>query len=51
MWKDRLYELVTTNNLSNNSIIIIQGDKNKWQSFLATLDKIDPNFNIMTPKE
>ncbi|MFC7393364.1 alkyl/aryl-sulfatase [Scopulibacillus cellulosilyticus] len=51
MWKDRLYELVTTNNLINHSITIIQGDKNKWESFLAALDKIDPNFNIMTPKE
>ncbi|MCM2535102.1 MBL fold metallo-hydrolase [Neobacillus pocheonensis] len=50
LWKDGLYELATTNNLSN-STIIIQGDKDKWQSFLAALDKIDPNFNIMTPKE
>lgn len=49
MWKDRLYELATTNIQTNNSIIIIQGDKNKWQSFLGVLDIIDPHFNIMTP--
>lgn len=49
MWKDQLYELVTTNNQFGNSITIIQGDKHKWESFLETLDKIDPNFNIMTP--
>ncbi|EPC8411325.1 alkyl sulfatase C-terminal domain-containing protein [Bacillus toyonensis] len=49
MQKDKLYELATTNNKSNSSIIIIQGDKDKWQSFLSVQDKIDPNFNIMTP--
>ncbi|MED4224413.1 alkyl/aryl-sulfatase [Neobacillus cucumis] len=51
MWKDGFYKLVTTNHQSNDSIVIIQGDKNKWQSFLRVLDKIDPNFNIMTPKD
>ncbi|KFN02008.1 MBL fold metallo-hydrolase [Bacillus clarus] len=49
MWKEKLYELATTNNKSNNSTIIIQGDKDKWQLFLSAQDKIDSNFNIMTP--
>ncbi|HFJ9466741.1 TPA: alkyl sulfatase dimerization domain-containing protein [Bacillus cereus] len=49
MQKDQLYELATTNNKSNSSIIIIQGDKDKWQLFLSAQDKIDPNFNIVTP--
>ncbi|UYO02485.1 alkyl/aryl-sulfatase [Paenibacillus sp. PSB04] len=49
MWKDQLYELVATNNRFGNSIILIQGDKHKWYSFLEAIDKIDPNFNIMTP--
>lgn len=49
MWKDQLYELVATNNRFGNSIILIQGDKHKWDSFLEAIDKIDPNFNIMTP--
>ncbi|OZB99023.1 alkyl/aryl-sulfatase [Paenibacillus sp. XY044] len=49
MWKDQLYELVTTNNRFGNSIILIQGDKHKWDSFLEAIDKINPNFNIMTP--
>ncbi|ULT59636.1 MBL fold metallo-hydrolase [Neobacillus drentensis] len=51
MWKETLYNLVTTNHLTNHSIIIIQGDKQIWQSFLGVIDKIDPNFNIMTPRD
>ncbi|OTZ72712.1 MBL fold metallo-hydrolase [Bacillus thuringiensis serovar kumamtoensis] len=49
MQKDQLYELATTNNKSNSSIIIIQGDKDKWQLFLSAQDEINPNFNIVTP--
>ena len=49
MCKDQLYELVTTNNQFINSIIIIQGDKQRWESFLESLDMVDPNFNIMIP--
>lgn len=49
MQKDQLYELATTNNKSNSSIIIIQGDNDKWQLFLSAQDEINPNFNIVTP--
>ncbi|EEM56526.1 Metallo-beta-lactamase [Bacillus thuringiensis serovar monterrey BGSC 4AJ1] len=49
MQKDQLYELATTNNKFNSSIIIIQGDKDKWQLFLSAQDEINPNFNIVTP--
>ncbi|CAM4086680.1 beta-lactamase [Bacillus manliponensis] len=49
MWKEQLYQLVTTNDQSNTSTIIIQGDAEKWRLFLAAQDTMDPNFNIVTP--
>ncbi|QVK17686.1 MBL fold metallo-hydrolase [Mycoplasmatota bacterium] len=49
MSKDTLYELATTNNRPDSSAIIVEGDICKWQLFLWVQDKIDLDFNIMTP--
>ncbi|WFD09172.1 alkyl/aryl-sulfatase [Tepidibacter hydrothermalis] len=49
MSKETLYELATTNNKPDSSSIIVEGDICKWQLFLWTQDRVDPNFNIMTP--
>lgn len=49
MSKDTLYELVTTNNRPDSSDIIVEGDICKWQLFLWVQDKINQDFNIMTP--
>lgn len=49
MSKDTLYELATTNNRPDSSKIIVQGAICKWRLFLWMLDKIDTDFNIMTP--
>ncbi|PAB58973.1 alkyl/aryl-sulfatase [Anaeromicrobium sediminis] len=51
MSKDTLYELATTNNKPDSSSIIVKGDICKWLLFLWVQDKIDPDFNIMTPIE
>ncbi|MCT4508555.1 MAG: MBL fold metallo-hydrolase [Tepidibacter sp.] len=49
MSKETLYELATTNNKPDSSSIKVEGDICKWQLFLWTQDRIDSNFNIMTP--
>ena len=49
MPKEVLYELVTSNESPDTSRIIIDGDIDQWNVFLSLLDRIDPNFNIMTP--
>ncbi|HEX7714080.1 MAG TPA: alkyl sulfatase dimerization domain-containing protein [Bacillota bacterium] len=49
MPKQILYELATTNQMPDSSMIIIQGDVNKWHTFLALRAPINPNFSIMTP--
>lgn len=49
MPKNVLYDLATTNNIPDGSKIIVEGDIYKWQLFLLVRDKIDQNFNIMTP--
>lgn len=49
MPKEILYELVTTNKNPDNSKIIIEGDINKWYTFLALRDTINQHFRIMTP--
>lgn len=49
MSKETLYELAITNNKPDNSKILIEGDINKWNTFLLLQDTIDPNFNIVTP--
>lgn len=49
MPKKVLYELATTNEKPDSSKIIIEGDINKWNTFLLLQDTIDQSFNIMTP--
>jgi alkyl sulfatase BDS1-like metallo-beta-lactamase superfamily hydrolase len=49
MWKEALYRLVNTNDKTNESLVIVQGDREKWDLFLNLQDEIDPSFNIMTP--
>lgn len=49
MSKQDLYALVTTNNRLDSTAVIIEGDIQKWLLFLWTQDKVDPDFNIMTP--
>ncbi|WP_393959223.1 alkyl sulfatase C-terminal domain-containing protein [Priestia megaterium] len=49
MWQDTLYRLTTTNDHSYSSVIVVQGDKSKWDFFLSCQDSIDTNFNIVTP--
>lgn len=49
MPKAVLYELATTNNKQVGSMVVIEGDVDKWYTFLALQDTIDPRFNIMTP--
>jgi alkyl sulfatase BDS1-like metallo-beta-lactamase superfamily hydrolase len=49
MPKEILNELATTNEMPDSSKIIVEGDINKWNIFLALLDTIDQHFNIMTP--
>ncbi|GAA0179396.1 alkyl sulfatase dimerization domain-containing protein [Clostridium sediminicola] len=49
MSEETLYELATTNDRADSSAIIVEGDICKWQLFLWVQDKIDLNFNIMTP--
>lgn len=50
MNQSTLYELATTNNRPDSSSIHVEGDICNWQLFLWALDKIDPDFPIMTPK-
>ncbi len=47
--KEILYKLATTNEKPDSSKIIIEGDINKWNTFLSLLDTINQSFNIMTP--
>ncbi len=49
MPKAVLYELATTNNKPKSSSVIVEGDMCVWQKFLWTQDRIDTNFNIVTP--
>ncbi len=49
MPKKVLYDLATTNEQPDSSKIRIEGDINKWNTFLSLQDTIDPTFNIMTP--
>lgn len=49
MSKETLYKLATTNEKPDKSEVIVIGDEEKWEIFLATHDSIDPDFNIMTP--
>jgi alkyl sulfatase BDS1-like metallo-beta-lactamase superfamily hydrolase len=49
MPKEILYELATTNEKPDRSKIIIEGDRNKWNTFLSLQDTIDRSFNIITP--
>lgn len=44
-----LYQLATTNHKQVGSRVIIEGDIEKWYTFLALQDTIDQRFNIMTP--
>lgn len=44
-----LYEMAITNRKPDNSRIRIEGDINKWNTFLLLQDTINQNFNIMTP--
>lgn len=49
MPKEVLYELATTNNELDTSKIIVEGDIEKWNTFLSLQDTINQNFPIMTP--
>lgn len=49
MPKEVLYELATTNEKPDSSKIIIEGDINKWYTFLSLQDTINQRFNIITP--
>lgn len=49
MPKEVLYEMVTSNEKPDRNGVIVDGDVDKWNTFLSLLDRIDPNFNIMTP--
>jgi alkyl sulfatase BDS1-like metallo-beta-lactamase superfamily hydrolase len=49
MPKEILNELAITNNKPDQSKIIIEGDINKWNTFLSLLDTINQGFSIMTP--
>lgn len=49
MSKKTLYELATTNNRPDSTAVIVEGDIQKWLLFLWTQDKINSDFNIMTP--
>jgi alkyl sulfatase BDS1-like metallo-beta-lactamase superfamily hydrolase len=49
MPKAALYALTTTNEEPDSSDIIVEGDVQKWVLFLSLRDKIDPDFNIVTP--
>jgi len=51
MPKEVLYQLATTNDKPDNSKIIVEGDIDKWNLFLSLQDKINPDFNIITPVE
>ncbi len=49
MPKKILYEFLTTNNIPDSSDIVVAGDIRKWQLLLWARDRIDGDFNIMTP--
>ncbi|KMT21936.1 alkyl/aryl-sulfatase [Clostridium cylindrosporum] len=49
MPKEVLYNLATTNEKIDNSKILVEGDINKWNTFVSLIDRINHNFNIMTP--
>lgn len=51
MPKEVLYELANTNKKPDESKIVVEGDILKWKLFLSLKDKINPNFNIVTPVE
>ncbi|WP_432665596.1 alkyl sulfatase dimerization domain-containing protein [Wukongibacter baidiensis] len=49
MPKKILYEFLTTNSIPDSSDIVIVGDIRKWQSLILVRDRMDSDFNIMTP--
>jgi alkyl sulfatase BDS1-like metallo-beta-lactamase superfamily hydrolase len=49
MPKEVLYELALTNKKPDHSKIKVDGDILKWNQFLSLRDKINPDFNIVTP--
>lgn len=49
MPKAALYELATSNEKPDSSMMQVEGDIYKWEVFLALIDIVDHTFNIMTP--
>lgn len=50
MPKKILYELVSTNEIPDETKIRVEGDIQKWILFLSLRDKINPDFSIVTPQ-